>query len=1010
MSMLIAVLVLLLSVRLRHAFEHSDCDLILLDIGSSEGERGEKTVFAPDVESCPEFCGPGCRSNTDYLLHKDCFALSVQDGYVTARRHDEPGNAWGMLVRVPCCNRSSERPESPPISPVSPPLPWPDREQSSVVYVSGSNPYGQLGLGDNVDRSAPQPLAAPNGFPITAMSMGWFHSSIVAGGALFTFGGNNHGQLGLGTDAPFNAPQLIRSPNGGNVTAVALGAFHSAFIAGGEVFTFGWNEHGQLGLNDTLDRDRPHAIESPNGLPITAIAMGTYHSAFLAGDDMYVFGGNEYGQLGLGDDTARHAPHHLPSPNGHPITAIVLGGIHSAFIAGNDLFLFGGNHPQFGLVDPYKRSTPTKFEHPGQQTITAPALGGLQLKSGFMVGGFTAGSDSYAVGSSLSPSLLGLEDTLRRAEPPLQFFIAPNRYPVTASAVGSSHFAFIAGGKAYVFDCVHAGSHVHLDHCAPLGLGFLETRKVSTLALGGAHMAFLTDDTLTTTASPTGSPPVSVTADPSPTPTNTPLPTHTLSFTDSPTLQLCSGRVDWPMLAFTTSSPCHQPVPLSAGSTWYQQRSLLIHIMRLPKGHLAVQCQVDREGDACGGHYDGTHTDRWDWLVLPTAADVQVLVVYNPVSNASVLGWSRMAYLAGDVDIQAEFLVVHYPSFLLLLLVCAASELLLLTGTCVWYSARRSCAAHAAAWEKNPRLDHWPAQLGLLLFGHGFGVVFALFVTVLFCSHPRALDLRVVLYGSSMVAMGLLTVALGAWALRDPAQHHCVVCEGATSRWRFKGVYLPPPPGWEVACQKAHPRCVCCVKCGATVYKGMWGHSHVACTRIWHDACWEGLCQTMKAAPDAALRWCRDQGTRLTDLELVLMLATAVCNDCPSSTVLQLLRLRPHRRLHTYDVPGWPNDVRCTTSVMYWAARNGRLDLLQALPLDGQPDEWVHGDDESKCSLCLQGLSDDADDVYVYQPLLTYNDRSVYVGHTTGNYIYYYVQDPNDKQLCEAGWCLGRYA
>ena len=55
-----------------------------------------------------------------------------------------------------------------------------------------------------------------------------------AGGELYMMGQNWFGQLGLGEGLreDQNTPQLVTSPNGGAVTAISLGGFHSAFMAG----------------------------------------------------------------------------------------------------------------------------------------------------------------------------------------------------------------------------------------------------------------------------------------------------------------------------------------------------------------------------------------------------------------------------------------------------------------------------------------------------------------------------------------------------------------------------------------------------------------------------------------------------------------------------------------------------------------------------------------------------------------------------------------------------------
>jgi len=74
----------------------------------------------------------------------------------------------------------------------------------------------------------------------------------------------------------------------------------SLYLSFLNVWSFGNNEYGQLGLNSNIKQyNVPTLI---NGFKVKAIATG-YHSAFIdLNDSVWVFGHNNYGQLGLGSD------------------------------------------------------------------------------------------------------------------------------------------------------------------------------------------------------------------------------------------------------------------------------------------------------------------------------------------------------------------------------------------------------------------------------------------------------------------------------------------------------------------------------------------------------------------------------------------------------------------------------------------------------------------------------------------------------------------------------------
>jgi alpha-tubulin suppressor-like RCC1 family protein len=92
---------------------------------------------------------------------------------------------------------------------------------------------------------------------VTAVGAGMYHSAaLTATGQLFTWGSNSKGQLGLGAkyDLVFS-PTLVDCLAGVPLAGFACGAFHNlAASVSGAVFAWGANSHGQLGLGDTEDR------------------------------------------------------------------------------------------------------------------------------------------------------------------------------------------------------------------------------------------------------------------------------------------------------------------------------------------------------------------------------------------------------------------------------------------------------------------------------------------------------------------------------------------------------------------------------------------------------------------------------------------------------------------------------------------------------------------------------------------------------------------------------------
>jgi alpha-tubulin suppressor-like RCC1 family protein len=107
----------------------------------------------------------------------------------------------------------------------------------------------------------------------------------------------------------------------GFVTVVSCGQYHSiALTSLGQIFTWGSNQHGQLGLDstDTLPTGnrrvwQPREVKL-DGVFFADVSAGGYHTLALTNTgQLYVFGRNDDGQLGLGDLHTRRAPTKISS-------------------------------------------------------------------------------------------------------------------------------------------------------------------------------------------------------------------------------------------------------------------------------------------------------------------------------------------------------------------------------------------------------------------------------------------------------------------------------------------------------------------------------------------------------------------------------------------------------------------------------------------------------------------------------------------------------------------------
>eukprot|EP01137_Pigoraptor_chileana_P029683 Opistho-2@15156 len=104
-----------------------------------------------------------------------------------------------------------------------------------------------------------------------------------------------------------------------NVSQVACGYEHALLLSSnGTVWSYGANRHGQLGHGDIDGRSRPEVVEALDGVRGRIVRCGGWHSAVVSGDgDVYLFGWNKNGQLGLASDPSQLAssePSVVPLP------------------------------------------------------------------------------------------------------------------------------------------------------------------------------------------------------------------------------------------------------------------------------------------------------------------------------------------------------------------------------------------------------------------------------------------------------------------------------------------------------------------------------------------------------------------------------------------------------------------------------------------------------------------------------------------------------------------------
>ncbi|XP_068831466.1 probable E3 ubiquitin-protein ligase HERC3 isoform X4 [Capricornis sumatraensis] len=151
--------------------------------------------------------------------------------------------------------------------------------------------------------AVPRLIQKLNQQTILQVSCGNWHCLALAAGAVFGWGMNNAGQLGLSDEKDRESPCHVKLLRTQKVVYISCGEEHTAVLTkSGGVFTFGAGSCGQLGHDSMNDEVNPRRVLELMGSEVTQIACGRQHTlAFVPSSGLiYAFGCGARGQLGTG--------------------------------------------------------------------------------------------------------------------------------------------------------------------------------------------------------------------------------------------------------------------------------------------------------------------------------------------------------------------------------------------------------------------------------------------------------------------------------------------------------------------------------------------------------------------------------------------------------------------------------------------------------------------------------------------------------------------------------------
>lgn len=226
------------------------------------------------------------------------------------------------------------------------------------LYGFGSNYYGELGIGNYTQQNIPLIIPFFKNIKVKKICTGFNHSFVLTeNDVLYAFGSNSGYKLGVS-----NFYNKESEPNPVRVTyfddmkikEIHAGSSMSFVILEiGDIYSFGNNKTGELGLDHTIQYTTPQKITFFKNKQVETLVNGFNHTFVrLKSGEYYGFGDNFNHQLPTSNERHIIKPYEIILHE--RIESIMAFGNHTIFMFKNTCYGIGSNH--FGEIGNENRS------------------------------------------------------------------------------------------------------------------------------------------------------------------------------------------------------------------------------------------------------------------------------------------------------------------------------------------------------------------------------------------------------------------------------------------------------------------------------------------------------------------------------------------------------------------------------------------------------------------------------------------------------------------------------